>query len=64
MNDNTWLATVPFDAATGKLVNFKFLVRQDGDQPLLENLTTRKLGNFPRAVVLRWIASGGSCLDW
>ena len=43
VNDNTWLATVPFDAATGSLVNFKFLVRQDGDQPLLENLTTRKL---------------------
>ena len=43
VNDNTWLATVPFDVATGSLVNFKFLVRQDGDQPLLENLTTRKL---------------------
>ena len=43
VKDKTLLAAVPFDAATGNLVNFKFLVRQDGDQPLLENLTTRKL---------------------
>ena len=43
VNDNTWLATVPFDASAGSFVNYKFLVHQDGADPIVENLTTRKL---------------------
>ena len=43
VNDNTWLATVPFDASTGSLVNYKFLVHQEGSDPIVENLITRKL---------------------
>ena len=43
VNDNPWLATVPFDASTGSLVNYKFLVHQEGSDPIVENLITRKL---------------------
>ena len=43
VNQNTWIASVPFNHKAAKLVNFKFLIRQDGAEPILESVINRKL---------------------
>jgi cyclomaltodextrin glucanotransferase len=43
VNQNTWIASVPFNYNAAKLVNFKFLIRQDGAEPILESVINRKL---------------------
>jgi cyclomaltodextrin glucanotransferase len=43
LNQNTWIASVAFDHDAARLVNFKFLVKQQGAEPIIEYVINRKL---------------------
>jgi len=43
VNQNTWIATVAFNPSEPQLVNFKFIVREQGVDPIVEWVINRKL---------------------
>lgn len=43
VNQNTWIATVAFNPSEPTLVNFKFIVHQQGTDPIVERVINRKL---------------------
>ena len=42
VNDNTWVATVGFHLKQASLLNYKFIVRQANDDPIVEYLINRR----------------------
>lgn len=41
VNANTWIAEVPFEASAGQPIDYKFIVRQDRQNPIPENIVSR-----------------------
>jgi cyclomaltodextrin glucanotransferase len=41
VNANTWIAEVPFETSPGQPIHYKFMVRQDHENPILENIVSR-----------------------
>ena len=41
VNANTWIAEVPIQASVGLPIHYKFMVRQGGQAPVMENIVSR-----------------------
>ena len=53
INENTWLAQIPFNESAGKLVMYRYLIKREGSSAERENTTAREWV-LPKEGIVKW----------